>query len=96
MNYDNIQIDEHCHVEAFSVNLYGANLLILKGKKGFLACGYVNPVTAEKLGHACAIVSGVKNYDDMLKASVIAVSTKATQLGVNIGMSGKEAMLLLA
>ncbi len=83
-------------IEEFKIDLYGANLLLLKGGKGFLACGYINPSTAEKLGHACAIVSGVKSFDDMLKASVIALSSAAERLGVKIGMSGKEALELLS
>jgi uncharacterized protein YunC (DUF1805 family) len=43
-----------------------------------------------------AIVSGVKNYDDMLKAEVKAVSAAAAALGVAAGMSGKEALAKLA
>jgi len=37
-------------------------LLIIKGSKGFLACGYVNVETCNKTGEACAIVTGVKTH----------------------------------
>lgn len=71
-------------------------LLIIEAAKGFLACAYVNVETCNKTGEACAIVSGVSNYDDMHKASVIAVSNKASELGVKVGDSGEEALRKLA
>ena len=67
-------------------------VLMIRGKKGLLGCGYLSVATADKTGDAVAIVSGVKNYDDMLKAEVKAVSAAATALGVAAGMTGKEAL----
>ena len=57
-----------------------------------LGCGYVSLAAAEKFGHALAVVSGVASYDDMLAAKVGAVSTAAAALGVETGMSGREAL----
>ena len=70
-----------------------APLLIVKGSLGFLGCGYIN--TDSCIDEACAIVSGVNTHDDMLKASVKAVSKDATELGIKVGMTGAEAMELL-
>ena len=70
----------------------GLPLLIVKGSKGFLACGYINVETCNKTGEACAIVTGVKTHDAMLAAEVKAVSHAARQLGVRIGMKGEEAL----
>ena len=70
-----------------------APLLIVKGSLGFLGCGYIN--TDSCIDEACAIVSGVNTHDDMLKASVKAVSKDATELGIKVGMTGAEAMDLL-
>jgi len=67
-------------------------LLIIKGARGFLACGYINCETCNKTGEACAIVTGVKTHDEMLKAEVKAVSTEAAKLGARIGMTGEEAL----
>ncbi len=67
-------------------------LLIIKGTKGFLACGYVNVEICNKTGEACGIVTGVKMHDEMLNAEVKAVSVKAARLGVRVGMKGKEAL----
>lgn len=67
-------------------------LLIIKGSKGFLACGYINIETCNRLGDACAIVTGVKSHDDMLDAEIKAVSAEAEKLGVKKGMIGQEAL----
>jgi uncharacterized protein YunC (DUF1805 family) len=67
-------------------------LLIIKEKNGFLACAYINPVTCNKTGEACAIVSGVNSYDDMKKAKIIAVSESAEKLGVKVGDPGQRAL----
>lgn len=70
----------------------GLPLLIIKGSKGFLGCGYINDETCNKTGEACAIVTGVKTHDAMLSAEVKAVSTEAAKLGVRVGMKGEEAL----
>lgn len=71
-------------------------LLIAKKSKGFLACGYINVETCNKTEEACAIVTGVNSYEDMLKASVVAVSNRAIELGIKVGDSGESALLKLA
>lgn len=67
-------------------------LLIIEASQGFLACGYINPATADKTGEACAIVTGVSTFDDMRAASVVAVSAKAQELGVAVGDTGAVAL----
>ncbi len=70
-------------------------ILVIQGCRGMLGCGYLSLATAERLGHALAIVTGVASFDDMLKARVTAVSTAAAALGVSAGMTGEEALELL-
>ena len=67
-----------------------APLLIVKGSLGFLGCGYINVDACTD--EACAIVSGVNTHNDMLKATIKAVSKKATELGINVGMTGADAL----
>ncbi|CAM2951596.1 MULTISPECIES: DUF1805 domain-containing protein [Moritella] len=67
-------------------------LLIIKEKKGMLACAYINVETCNKTNEACAIVSGVSSYKDMMSAKIIAVSNEALNLGVNVGDTGISAI----
>ena len=70
----------------------GLPLLVIKGSRGFLGCGYINVEACNKTGEACGIVTGVKTHDEMLSAEVKAVSTEAEKLGVRVGMKGEEAL----
>lgn len=70
-------------------------MLLIQGGKGMLGCGYLNVDTAEKLGDALAVVTGVKSYEDMLKAKVKKVSSAAALMGVKEGMSGEEALIIM-
>ena len=70
-------------------------LLVMKGTKGFLACGYINPETCNKTEEACAIVSGVNDFEDMKKASIVAVSKAAEALGIKVGDTGESALATL-
>ena len=74
------------------VNLQGAPLLLLVAQKGYIMCGYLNMDTAEKLGQAAAVVTGVKSFEDVLNAKVVRLTTRARQLGVEEGMLGREAL----
>lgn len=89
-----LTLDGHTF-DAVCVPLQGASLLVIAGKNGFLGCGYLNMETAEKLGAAFALVTGVSSFDDMLAKDVKAVSSAAAARGVTVGMTGREALLLL-
>ena len=80
---------------AVKVQWPGAPLLIIYGQNGFIGCGYINLETAERLGAAFALVTGVKCFEDMLNQPVKAVSSAAESLQVTPGMTGKEALLLM-
>jgi len=69
-----------------------APLLLVVAEKGFVMCGFLNIEAAERLSVAAAVVSGVKSFEDMLNGRVKAVSSKAKNLGVEVGMKGAEAL----
>ena len=60
-------------------------LLMIKGVKGFVMCGYLNLEVAERLGAAAAVVSGVNSFDDVLNAEIKSVTSKASALGIEPG-----------
>ena len=90
---DNINIDGKSF-QAYTIKTTNASLLIINGKKGMLACGYVKVETADKLGDV--LVTGVNSYDDMRLKPVVAVSKAAEALGIKPGMSGGQALAILA
>lgn len=75
------------------VDLPGAPLLLIVASKGYLMCGYLNIETAERLGQAAAVVTGVRVFEDMLSARIVKATSKARELGVVEGMEGREALV---
>lgn len=70
-------------------------LILIKGDKGFVMCGYLNIDVAEKLNAAAAVVSGVNSFDDVLNADIKAATKKAIELGVSPGRKVKDVIAYL-
>ena len=79
-------------IDVISVKTEKSMVLLAKAKKGMLGCGYFSIETANKLGDALAVVTGVNSFEDMLKVNVAKVSDKAKELGIDEAMNGKEAL----
>ena len=67
-------------------------LVILVGRRAFVACGFLNVELAEKLGIPCARVTGVRSVEDVLEKEVQQVTSKAKELGVIEGVKVKEVL----
>ena len=94
MQLDTVLVDDLSCAAAMLPLTHGT-LLMIYAPKGVLGCGYLSLATAEKFGDPLAIVTGVRTYDDMLKAEVKQVSSAAAALGVKPGMTGREALLCM-
>ncbi len=80
--------------DAYSISLDPAPFLLIRAAdKSFLACGFLDIAAADGLSSCAAKVKGVKTFDDMMAAPVIAVTKEAEKKGVKVGMTGKEALL---
>jgi uncharacterized protein YunC (DUF1805 family) len=66
-------------------------LLVVKGSQGVIGCPYLNVGSFEKFGEACAIIPAVDTAG-MLDSKVIAVTAAAKELGIEVGMPGREAL----
>lgn len=67
------------------------NMLVILCKKGYVMCGYLNAEAADKFGDAAAIVGG-SCFEETLANPVKAVTAAAAQLGVEVGMTGAQAV----
>ncbi|MEM2963628.1 MAG: DUF1805 domain-containing protein [Candidatus Anstonellales archaeon] len=70
-------------------------LIIIKAKHGYVACSYIDKETAEKLGDIACFVSGVKSYEDILRAKIRSATQWAEDIGIREGMSVKKALELI-
>ncbi|MBU2540361.1 MAG: DUF1805 domain-containing protein [Candidatus Omnitrophica bacterium] len=71
-------------------------IVLLKAKKGYIMCGYLNLAAAEKFDDAACIVKGVKTIKDLLKAKIVFATKRARKLGVYPDMKASEAILKLS
>ncbi len=97
--YRGVLMDEvHCDGKKYiTVKQSFGNLplIVVKARKGYIACSYIDQQTAEKIGDVAAFVSGVKNLDDFMKAKIRSVTTWAEDIGIREGMSVKKALELM-
>ena len=80
---------------ALKQNIGNLPLIVVKAKKGYIACSYIDRETAEKVGDIAAFVSGVKCIGDLKKAKIRQATTWAEDLGIREGMSVKKALELM-
>ncbi|MEM4395976.1 MAG: DUF1805 domain-containing protein, partial [Thermoplasmata archaeon] len=72
------------------IDMGNAPLILIKGKKGFIMCGYLNIEASSTLGDIAGKIKGVKDFKDMLESKVVEVTEKAKKFGLNPGITGKE------
>lgn len=78
--------------EGWRIPLPNSTLVFIRGRRGVLGCGFFNVETADRIGEALAVVSGVSTPSEMLSAEVRQVSRAAAELGVRPGDTGREAL----
>lgn len=71
-------------------------LILIKGDKGFVMCGYLNIEVAEKLGAIAAIVSGVRTFEDVLNADIKSATNIAKEMGLKPGKRVKDVISILS
>jgi len=75
----------------------GGQCIILVANRGLVACGIVDMKVAEQWGFAVAIARGTPQKplvtdEDLLNARILEATSKARSLGVEVGMTGREAL----
>jgi uncharacterized protein YunC (DUF1805 family) len=66
-------------------------------KAGIVGCGIYDTVTPAEFGQAIAIAKGTPSNpltepEDLYEAEIVATTPRAKEIGIEIGMTGKEAV----
>ncbi len=81
--------------EAMLFSLAGKNLIVLKGPRGYIMCGYLNMKAAERFKDVAAKITGVSTISEALKATVTSCTSHARRLGIHKGQSIKEVLKII-
>lgn len=83
--------------DGYIINLGPFNLVAVVTDKGMLSCGAFDVMAMDKYSYPAARVksatgSPIATIDDLLAGIVKDANAAATRLGIEVGMSGKEAL----
>jgi len=83
-------------IEALSTKLGEKNLVLLKGSKGYIMCGYLNLEVAQKFNDVAVMITGVSTVNDALNSQAHSCTSAATALGIKKGQPIKEVISIIA
>jgi uncharacterized protein YunC (DUF1805 family) len=67
-------------------------VIVVIAKRGLLVCGNFDIEELEKRNITAAKIVGLTKIEDALQRNVVAVTSRAKALGIDVGMSGSEAI----
>lgn len=89
---ETIKLDNYSFA-ALSLPTENTIMLLIKGSRLIVSCGYFSIDTASKLGDAMALVRGVNSIEDVLNAEILELSPEAQKLGIKIGQIARDALI---
>lgn len=81
--------------EYLRMDMGNAPLVIVKGRRGYVMCGYLNLDAANKLGDCAVRVTGVEDLESVLESTAVGISDAARNLGILDGQKVAEFIHLL-
>lgn len=87
--------------QGLAVGWEGCQFVMIVASKGLVSCGIVDRAVMERFGAAIAIARGTPEKplvtpDDLLSATIQEVTERALAMGVEVGMTGQEALTKLS
>jgi len=95
LSYRKIRIGNK-HIEAIAVKLLRKHFILLRGKKGYVMCGYLDLKAAEKFKDIAAKITKVATIQQALNATVHSCTSGAKKLGIHKGQPLKETLKIIA
>lgn len=83
-------------IQAYAIKLSAKYLILLKGSKGFVMCGYLDLVVADKFNDVAVKIIGVSSIKQALETQARSVSQAAQALGISPGQPIKEVLKIIA
>lgn len=68
----------------------GPPLVLLRGRNGIVACGFLDVAVADKLGVVAARAFGVKSVEELLEKEIVEATSRARELGIREGVRVRD------
>ena len=81
---------------AVELKLLNKKLIVFRGSKGYIMCGYLNLKVAEKFRDCAAKITGVSSIREALRARMHSCTRSAKRLGIYKGQPVKDALAIIA
>lgn len=78
------------NVDAICITLLSKNFILLRGNKGYVACGYLDMKVADKFKDVAVKITGVSTINEALKAKAAVVSAAAKRIGLHKGEAVRD------
>ncbi|MBN3041095.1 MAG: DUF1805 domain-containing protein [Candidatus Omnitrophica bacterium] len=79
-----------------SLKLNKKFLIVLRGDKGYVMCGYLSMKVANKFADSAVKVKGVSTIKDALDAKVYSLSQEAKKIGIKRNQRIKDVIKIIA
>jgi uncharacterized protein YunC (DUF1805 family) len=77
---------------AAELKLLKKTLIVLRGSRGYIMCGYLNLRVAEKFRDCAAKITGVSTIQESLKTKIRSCTRQAKKLGIYKGQPVRDAL----
>lgn len=81
---------------SFILPLGEKNMIIIKGSKGYIMCGYLDLTVAEKFKEVAVKITGVNSIEEAVCAKVFSCTSLAEKKGIYKGQSIKDVLEIIA
>ena len=78
------------------MNLFKRNLVLLRGNKGYVMCGYLDIGVANKFKDVAVKIVGVNTIEEAIKTKVHSCSQPALKIGIRKGQPIKDVLKIIA
>ncbi len=95
LRYKKIRVGKK-YIEALCLNLQSKNLILIKGRRGYIMCGYLNMKAAQKFQDAAVKIAGISSIEEALTASVHSCTASARRLGIAKGQPVRDVLKIIA
>lgn len=84
------------YVTGLIATLGKRNLILIKGKNGYVMCGYLNLKVASSFGDVAVKITGISNFKQALETKVHSCSARAKNKGIHKGQPIREVLKIIA